>query len=222
MTCVVTDPSGNKRTVALVDLKLSPLDAVFVTEAELRHRVAHLLNADRSAAIDFTTSDSVSFDALLAITSSLRALLARARPLTGTDLRGPDDPGPPGLDLAELHARVENTITRLRSLLTSVKSGDAESLLGAAHFGFADAVPQADRLALQLRAAEAGITARLAQVGDLTSKFDASSASPIAALDYECERMSALLGSGFQALPRFTVSNAAELGAPSARVTRCC
>jgi hypothetical protein len=212
VTCVVTDAVGTRRTVALADLQLSALDAVFATEAELRQRVAHHLNADQSAVIDFAASDNVSFDDLLAMTFSIRALLARARPLTGTDLTGPDDAGPPGLDLAELHARVENTITRLRSLLSSVRSGDAGSLLAAAHFGFADAIPQTDRLAFQLRAAEAGITARLAQVDDLTARFDASSASPIAALDYERERMSALLGSGFQAVPRFTASNVAELG----------
>jgi hypothetical protein len=212
VTCVVKDAAGTPRTVALADLGLSPLDAVFATEDELRQRIAHQLNAGQTSVIDFTASDDVSFDDLLAITTSIRALLARARPLTAAELTGPDDPGAPGLDLAELHARVENTIARLRSLLGAVQAGDPASLLSAAHFGFADAVPQADRVAIQLRAAEAGIAARLAQVTDLTAKFDASSASPTATLDYERERMSTLLGSGFPAVPSFTATNAAELG----------
>ena len=210
VTCQVTSPAGVKRSVSLAELELSPLDAIFIQPPELRQRVAFLTSADPAATIDFSAG-SVTFDQFIAIASSLHALLAGSRPMTGTDLTGPDDPGPAGIDSSELHARVEAAIASLRAVHSVAAAGDATSLMRAAQFGLSNAVPLPDRQAEQLVAAESDTAKRLAQVDALTANFDLASASAPAILDFERDRMRAVFGADFQVVARFTASNAAEL-----------
>lgn len=210
VTCEVTSPAGVKRTVQLLELELSPLDATFIKRPELRQRVAYLVGADPAAVIDFSAG-AVSFDDFVAITTSLQVLLAGSRPLTGADLTGPDDPGPDGIDSAELHSRTETAIASLRAVHAAAAAGDPTSLMRAAHFGLANAIPLPDRQAQQLRAAESDMAMRLARVDELTAHFDSGSASPPAILDYERDRLRAVFGADFRVVVRFAASNAAEL-----------
>ncbi len=95
VTCELTNPAGVKRTVALLELELSPLDAIYCGETELRQRVEHLVAAVDGTKIDFTTAADVSFNSFLAITDALAALLAaRSRSQEPTLLR-PMTPAPP-------------------------------------------------------------------------------------------------------------------------------
>ena len=212
VTCTVTAAGTTARTVALVELGLSPMDAVYTDEPELRARVAQLAGAS-PAEIDFTaaTGGAVSLENFLALTAALRATLAGSRPLTGADLAGPDAPAAPGIDTDELHARTEAAIDKLRAVHDAAAAGDAAALMQAAHLGLPAAVPVPGRQTQQLAAVEADTAHRLATVDGLAQAFDAASASPEAILDYERDRMRAVFGADFQVLPRFTAANSAEL-----------
>ncbi|MGZ4582760.1 MAG: hypothetical protein ACXVYI_00110 [Mycobacterium sp.] len=212
VTCTGTAAGTTTRTVSLAELELSPLDAVYTDEPELRARFAHLAGTN-PAQIDFTATagGAVSVENFLAITAALRATLAGARPLTGADLSGPDSPAEPGIDIDELHARTEAAIAKLRALHDTAAAGDAAALMRAAHLGLPAAVPAAGRQAQQLAAVEADTAHRLAAVDGLAQAFDAASAIPAAILDYERDRMRAVFGADFQVLPRFTAANSAEL-----------
>jgi hypothetical protein len=210
--CTATAAGTTARTVALAELGLSPLDAVYTDETELRARVAQLAGA-KPADIDFaaTAGGAVSVENFLAITAALRATLAGARPLTGADLTGPDAPAAPGIDTDDLHARTEAAIATLRAVHDEAAAGNAAALMQAAHLGLPAAVPAPGRQTQHLAAVEADTAHRLATVDGLAQAFDAASASPEAILDYERDRMRAVFGADFQVLPRFTAANAAEL-----------
>ena len=137
--------------------------------------------------------------------------MAGSRPLTGTDLAGPDSPAAPGIDTGELHARTEAAIATLRAVHYAAAAGDAAALMQAAHLGLPAAVPVSGRQTQQLAAVAADTAHRLAAVDDLAQAFDAASASPATILDYERDRMRAVFGADFQVLPRFTAANSAEL-----------
>jgi hypothetical protein len=210
--CTATAAGTTARTVALAELELSPLDAVYTDETELRARVAQLAGVN-AAEIDFSAAagGALSVESFLAITAALRATLAGARPLTGADLTGPDAPAAPGIDTNELHARTEAAITTLRAVHDAAAAGNAAALMQAAHLGLPAAVPAPGRQMQQLAAVEADTAHRLATVDGLAQAFDAASASPEAILDYERDRMRSVFGADFQVLPRFTAANAAEL-----------
>ena len=212
VTCTVTAAGTTARTVAVAELGLSPLDAVYTDESELRARVAQLAGAN-AAEIDFTAAagGAVSVEDFLAITAALRATLAGARPLTGADLAGPDAPAAPGIDTDELHTRTESAIATLRAVHDTAAAGDATALMQAAHLGLPAAVPVPGRQTQQLAAVEADTAHRLATVDALAQAFDVASASPATILDYERDRMRAVFGADFQVLPRFTAANSAEL-----------
>jgi hypothetical protein len=161
-----------------------------------------------------------------------RRLLATARGMTPQDLSPPSRTSTSALDLAELEGRVVQAEASLRDAQAALAtlaqpaagaSADAlrTSILQLADFGFAFTVPVAPsgddpaaRAALSQQAsallAEGG--KRIDQVTALAAEVAAS--DPRSRLAQLGERMRAVFGSSFVALPRFTCDAAAasELG----------
>src|SRR5262249_15632603 len=153
----------------------------------------------------------------------------------GVDASDLDQPGrnqAAGIDMAELENRakkVEQSLRKLQSdlqaLLTNPATADLEALrdaiLRASYFGIAGATPlsaagasQADRDALvfQSNSIAKELAQRVAQLATLQTNFDATSTAIEVQRDYRLNRLRAVLGSSFVALPRFAAANAAELG----------
>lgn len=212
IACQAVPAGGGNKTVRIADLQLSALDAVFLSESELRQRISVFLGADPSTPVDFdNTPAAVSFNQFLAMTSAIHALLGAARPLTGSDLTGMDDPGAIGIDFAELQARGDAAVAALQSVRDAAATKNAAALMRAAHFGLSNALPVPGRADYQLLGVVSDCTSRLNSVGQLNAQFDRATASPDAVFAYERARMRAVFGSDFQIAPRFTLAQPSEL-----------
>ena len=248
--CRVTYSAGANplRVVKLSELKISPLDAIYSTSAsgstrtsEFEQRLTYLLlrtrpadvPADATVTLDYSrdpqaTLDIVSFDEFLAMTAALRALLAKARPLTASDLALPDRNVPPSIDAAELSARANAAVTALKNANSRLKAALAAAgtplepvrtaLVRLVYLGLSNGVPVSAvdggpndaRLVSQGRSAFADITDRVKKLDDMAAAFSPANAKPEALLDFETRRLRAIFGPDFPVLPRFTLPQADE------------
>jgi hypothetical protein len=128
--------------LALADLRLSPLDVIFMAEgdgkaqrSELEQRlVFQLLRSEAAAALgevqvrlifDRDTSspaEVMSFGELVEMARTARKLIAGARAIDGRDLSLPEDPAALGVDADELAARVDHAVQALGQAQTDLLS----------------------------------------------------------------------------------------------------
>jgi hypothetical protein len=205
----------------------------------LRHRSGGVGDAARLRIRHTRPADAPFRDLFLADiiqqARALRRLLTGARALDATDLDLPERAATGTLDLAGLTTRVTNAETTLRSLHTAIvrqlKKGaeaDAESLrsviLRCDGFGLTGAVPAVasgdeagtrGRLAAQLALLLKDVESRLARGAALAAQAPTVDAadSPHALRRHLAERLDAVFGAGFVAMPGFTCDHAAELAA---------
>jgi hypothetical protein len=161
-----------------------------------------------------------------------RQLITGGRGVDASDLDQPGRNQAAGIDMAELEnraKRAEQALRKLQSdlqaLLTNPVTTDLEALrdamLRASSFGVAGATPlsaagaaQADRdtLMFQDNSITKELAQRITQLTTLQTNFDAGSTAVEVQRDYRLNRLRAVFGPSFIALPQFTAANAAELG----------
>ncbi len=149
------------------------------------------------------------------VATRAQRLLAGARPLDGADLLPPHADPSRGQDLGEFEQRVRQAEQALReardALRAAVDSGVGlrETMLAAAAFGVPGAVPAPE--------SDADPAAARAVLADLSRRLDAAvpEGDELAQL---LDRLRAVFGSGFLALPRFTAANADDLAGSVADV----
>lgn len=210
---------ATEHTVALADLALTATDLVRIAGAgdsgvaELAARAARTI--PRSAGRASLRADRDVLD-LLELGRSLSALVAGARPLDGSMLQPPHADPRPGVDLAELGARaihaealVRGSIAALDTALAGADDGAVDgALAGSWAFGLGEAAVPAGADEASARAA-AG-RARTALQTRLDEAGESETGEELAGIQ---QRLRALLGPGFVALPLFVAANADELTA---------
>jgi hypothetical protein len=237
------------RVLKLAELKLSPLDVIYATASsaqghasEFEQRLTNFLLRSRPAGVapdaavtlDYSrdpqaAADVLSFDDLLAMTTAMRALLQKARPLTATDLTPADQTIAAGIDTTELKTRADRAVALLRSALNQLKQALAAAgtplepvrtdMMRLVHLGLNNAVPVSaadgtandSRLPLQAAAAVDDVNDRLKKLDAMTAGFDRNSAAPQAILEFDTTRLRTVFGPDFIVLPRFISANAAEV-----------
>ena len=180
---------------------------------------------------------ALALDDVLTQAMAVRRLLACGRTLDAADLALPQDDVAPAIDLAELGRRCTRAEAALRSthkallkLLVPDTSADASAwraaMLKLLDFGITGALPvSAHGDDAAIRAALAAQAAAL--VKDSAGRLERGAAlralpladTPDKQRDALLERLRAVFGSGFVALARFDVGNAAEFDATRAAST---
>ncbi len=231
-------PDGGERAthaVPLSALGLTPIDLVWATTGaegptpELVERIRRSATAapggpaaGASLRVDLSRAGlGRSLADLVEIAARAQRLLAGARPLHGADLQPPRADPARGLDLAEFEQRIaaaEQAFAEAHSgLKQAINSGDGidAAMMQAAAFGLPGAVPAA-----ALPGADPAATLvpqAAALLAEMTRRLDRPTSQPAAdeegRLGQLLERVRAVFGDGFLALPRFAALNAAELAA---------
>jgi hypothetical protein len=166
------------------------------------------------------------------LAAAIKRLIAAARSADGVDLRPPHLDPDRGLDLGEFGSRAAAAEARLGAVhnalaaLVQPAGGPSvarlrEALLDAAGFGVVGAVPDAPvgdsdeaqlaALVTQSAAVVQELARRVAEGEQLRAQDTA--AGEAAQRDRLHQRMQAVFGPGFVALPHFSCANAADLGA---------
>jgi hypothetical protein len=193
------------------------------------------LTGDLRVRLDFGRDSSwpvefLSFAEFLEVVRAVRQVLANARPLSPRDLALPEGASAEQIDVKELRARADkaaNELQRLFALLPDEAAAQVaakpdalrDTLLRLAHFGVTGAVPAppfgtgADALpalfaqAAPVRQEVARRLARLSKLGDAPKDDEGLER----AVEHQQQRLRAVFGEGFRALPRFVAANATEL-----------
>lgn len=208
--------------VPLQALDLAPIDLVWATGGadgappELLARVLDAAPAsDGPRRVNLSRSGAGrSLGDLVELATRAQRLLAGSRPMDGADLQPPHADPLRGLDLDEYEQRVaaaEQALAAAQSALTeALASGNGlrEAMLGVAAFGVTGAVPTSGPpLAVQGQGLLGELSRRLAPVSAEPTSNDE------ARRDQLLDRLRAIFGSGFMALPRFTAANVADVEA---------
>jgi hypothetical protein len=239
--------------VTLADLVrssgLSALDLVFDCPPDgldgdnvWRRRIEAHVRADRVSAkfegaltVDFAPAKFPEGGRPLAdlaeLASSLRGLIAKARPMDGRDLALPGAEGAPGWDVAEAERRVDDEATRMSAAIVALQNalraakadpppvtGDAavrSAMIALAAYSMLGAIPstgwtKASRQQLYAEARALAKRARERQdaLDDLVASWSADGETVVTdetRIKRARERLALVLGPGFPLLPRFTV-----------------
>ncbi len=128
---------------SLAALAISPLDAVFLTDAddpegtELAERARHEVDLNRPAGVPAdarvlvdldVAEDNVTIRDLLEVSRAARRVLQRVRPLGGVELAALGEPSVSGIDLGELETRADLLVTRFEQLETRLAAALADAL----------------------------------------------------------------------------------------------
>ncbi len=193
------------------------------------------LTGDLRVRLDFGRDPSwpveiLSFAELLEVVRAVRQVLTNARPLSPRDLALPEQASAGEMDVKELRGRADKAAKELQRLFALLPDEAAaqvavkpdtlrDTLLRLAHFGVTGAVPAppfgtgADALpallaqAAPVRQEVARRLARLSKSGDAPKDEEGLER----AVEYQQQRLRAIFGEGFRALPRFVAANATEL-----------
>jgi hypothetical protein len=193
------------------------------------------LTGDLRVRLDFGRDPSwpvelLSFAEFLEVVRAVRQVLTNARPLSPRDLALPEQTSAEQIDVKELRGRADKAAKELQRLFMLLPDEEAaqvaakpdtlrDTLLRLAYFGITGAVPAppfgtgADALpallaqAAPVRQEVARRLARLSKSGDAPK----DEAGLERAVEYQQQRLRAIFGEGFRALPRFVAANAAEL-----------
>ena len=208
---------ATEHTVALADLALTATDLVRIAGsgesgvAELAARAARTI--PEPARRTSLRPDRDVLD-LLELGRSLSALVAGAQPLDGSMLQPPHADPQPGIDIAELSERATRAGALVQAAITALDAGLAGTDAAAVHsalvasweFGLGEAAVPATAEEGSVRAAAGRARAALQiRLGEAAAS---ATGDDFAAIQ---QRLRALLGPGFVALPRFVAANADEL-----------
>ena len=239
------------KEVRLDQLRLAPLDFIYAIEggqagqpAEVEQRILYLitrqgdgfppgsrLGIDPDRRPGWSTAE-LGYGEFAEVLRAARRLLLGGRGIDATDLNPADRSVDPGVDARELEARADAAEQALRQLGTDLRTHLAagatvdldllgDSMIGAAGFGVAGAVPRsaagdvpADRATLLTQAGsiQNEVAQRVDRLTELSTGFDVSTATAQERRDQAMSRLRTAFGEAFVILPRFTAPNAAELG----------
>ena len=205
-------------------------------EYALRRFTSKVKNGDESTIVELledapasAPAGTIGLAALRAECDWIRKLVGDHRPASGRDLDIPEDMPSDGYNPAELDGRADalkqEVIGATNALTAAISSAqfpviDA-ALLSAAALGTPDSLPppalagqEAEVLPLRLEQAQAALK-YLRRVQEELDKLEGSIANktltPAQVIEHHTARIRLVFGKGFPVLPRFTVSNAAEL-----------
>jgi hypothetical protein len=226
--------------VHLVDLGVAALDLLELSlaggepqQSELERRVALHVVANPPAnlpdearlAISFARTASTpaaqrSFAELLESARVLRELITQARPLDRRDLEPPDTASSPSHDVAELKARVDSAVAGLSAaaagneLSSQTPAELAAGLAKLADYGIPAALPSPwadlEELKKQVDPAVAEAKRRVAVAAEAAKRLSPAPPDHVK-MQIHIERLRAVLGDGFPALPLFTARASTQL-----------
>jgi hypothetical protein len=207
---------------------------------EARFRVTH----ERTPTLGPT---QLGLGEFLEVLGAFRDTILGARALDGRDLALVETQPPPGVDTAEFRARADRAAAALRRARDQVEEQRAlvvatadpalqvqildvlrKRLVDLFFFGLPEALPVSslggdaqarERLLLQAGVAEQEATGRLERLAALDAGFDRAAAAPEDRVRHDLERLQAVFGPQFRALPLVRPANAAELGTAVAAST---
>jgi hypothetical protein len=228
-------------TLKLSDLGLRPLDVIALAAPRSGAETPQLdvivldtvrekfgveaadetLRIDPRAGLDWKPADRSLAD-LRELAARARQLVGNVRALDGRDVQSLQSEDGSGIDAEELEARAKKAGDALaaatKALATQLaKTRPAETtvrnaLAKLAAFGVGNALPFIDAATLPVRAATALREAEQ-RVAAFRAATTATDASDVQRAQRAAERLRAVFGSGFVALPRFTTERGAELKA---------
>jgi hypothetical protein len=220
-----TDAGGT--TLATVEigldkLALSPVDLLALPEmsvpgAEIEARLLRAASAARPATVPATANvvfvdgrnpswptTVVAWPELLKQLAVLGRVVAGSRALTPQDLVFPGQ-GAGGINIVELKSRADAAETQLRAAIAPLETtaGLDASLMTAANFGVASAVPSLDstQWTSQAQGALAELKARIDALNKVDAGFNRATASADDQRDHDVARLKAIFGQSFVVLP---------------------
>jgi hypothetical protein len=226
--------------VHLDDLGLAAIDLIELSlaggeaqQSELEGRVARKVAAnppanlpnDARLAISFARTASTpapqrSFAELLEAARVLRELITQARPLERRDLEPPDTASSPSQDPAELKARADSAVAGLTAAAADNKLSSqtlaqlAAGLAKLADYGVPASLPSPwadlEELKKQVDPAVAEAKRRVAAAGEAAKRLTPAPPDHVK-VQIHIERLRAVLGDGFPALPLFTAQASTQL-----------
>jgi hypothetical protein len=224
--------------VPLANLGLAPIDLVWATggaDGAPPEIVQRVLDAAVHAAGGPAPTASLrvnlgrvgtgkSLGDLVELATRAQRLIAGARPMDGADLQPPHADPVRGLDLATFTQRVsaaERALAAAQTALATALASGANlrlAMLRIAAFGVTGAIPSPSNEPAQAKVVLAETARRLASAA--ASAAATTPGDDAARRDQLLARLRAVFGSGFLALPRFTVANAADVSASIADAAR--
>jgi hypothetical protein len=187
---------------------------------------------DRGRGTGFAARD-LSLEEFLELNDAFRRAILGARTIDARDFHEDGSAVASAADGAELARRADRAVATLRTardaLTARIAAANVDALRDAlvdlVFLGIGEAVPRSARgedgeLVAQARAIEAEATRRLAAVEALDTGFDPKAVTADERVRHEQERLQAVFGRGFKALPLVRPKNAAALGTAFAQSDR--